>query len=128
MRLLSRSSKQPVFRCTASTRNGGCSCKRDIDAAAQLAAAIDVEAGEIGIDAVVDATAHHDADALHDMVVAHMDRVPVGRKDARGDRGTIDFLHGDHVGIEFVGIAAQQVDVLRPLRSHVGGQVAITAW
>ena len=44
--------------------------KRDVDAAAQLATWADVQAGDVGIDAVADAATHHDADALHDMVVA----------------------------------------------------------
>ena len=126
MLVLSRSSKQPVFRCTASTRSGGCELQRDIDAAAQLAAGTDVEPGDVGIDAVADAPPHHDADALHDMVAAQMDRVLVGRKYARCDRGAIDFLDGDHIGVEFVRIAAQQVDVLRLFRTDVGGQIAFT--
>ena len=39
--------------------------------------------------------------------------------------GAIDFLDGDHIGIEFACIAAQQVDVLRLFRMDVGGQIAI---
>ena len=116
----SRSSDAPQARATAAA-----SRKRDIDAAAQLATRTKIQAGEIGIGAVGDAPTHHDADALHDMVVAQLDRVSVGRKYPGGDGGTIDFLDGDHVGIELACIATQQVDVLRLFRTGVGRQIAI---
>ena len=97
----------------------------DIDAAAQLATRAKIQAGEIGIGAVGDAPTHHDADALHDMVVAQLDRVFVGRKYPGRYGGTIDFLNGDHVGIELACIATQQVDVFRLFRVGVGRKIAI---
>ena len=93
------------------TQRRGLQCQRDVNAAAQRMARADVELRDIWIDIVMDASAHHDADSLHDMVAAHVDRVFVGREHTCGDDWAVHFLNGNHVGIQLRRVLLQKVDV-----------------
>jgi hypothetical protein len=93
------------------TQRRGLQCQRDVDTAAQRMARPDVERRDIRIDIIMDALTHHDADTLHDVVAAHLDRVFVARKDTCCDDWAVHFLDGDHVGIELCRVLLQMVDV-----------------
>ena len=93
------------------TQRRGLQCQRDVDAAAQGMSRPDVERCDIGIDIVMDASAHHDADTLDDMVTAHVDRVLVVRKHTSRDGWAVHFLNGNHVGIQLRRVLLQKVDI-----------------
>src|SRR5579872_2495671 len=87
---------------------------------------IDPQADYVGIDAVVEAPAHDQADTLHNMIAAHVNRILVWGENARGDRCAVHLLDGDHIGVELRRGAAQQIDVLRFPGVRAGGQFAVT--
>src|SRR5690348_1092239 len=96
-----------------------------VDPTAQVVPRIDVEAGEVWVDVVMDASPHDDTDTLHHMVMAHMDRVLLRWEQPRGDRRPVHLLDPYHVSVKIRRVALQQLDVLRSLRSHILRQVAL---
>ena len=100
--------------------------QRNVGATAQATSGIDIQTGDIRVDAVADAAPHRDTDSLHDMIVAQVDRVLVGREHPGGDAGTVHFLHRDHVGIQFARVTPECLDVFRLFRVKIGRQFPIT--
>ena len=54
-----------------------------------------------------------------------MDGISFRRKDSRGEGAAVDLLDGNHIRVEFIRIAAEQGDILRLLRPHVGRKLMV---
>ena len=74
----------------------------------------------------MDASAHHDANTLNDMVAAHVDRVFVARKHSSRDDWAVHFLNGNHIGIQLHRVLLQKVNVRWLFGMGVGRQFTVT--
>ena len=99
--------------------------QRDIGAAAQVQAPFALHRDDIGIDAVGQAAAHHDADTLHHVVTRHVDGIAVGGENPGGDGAAVHFLDRDNVRIKLDGVLLEQIEVLRRAEVHIGRQRGI---